>query len=310
MKQFFSNATAAAGALVLVCLIVAPPSTGNAEGEGRGGPQQSPAPSEAEIHALGDRIIAALHNDDALLEEYERTEHHTIVSGSDRHVVEDKTFRVVPTGTGTLRMLLKDGGKPVDAETYRKQLNDWEQDLELANNPKDPRMQAAYAKWQKKMQERRELVEAARQAFRATWAGREVRDGRPVDVVALEPNPNFEPHTIAESVLTHARVKIWVDDASGNIVHGEAEIIRDVYFGGGILGKLYRGGRFSLDNIEVARGFWAPARVQFDYAGRKFVFMFESHEVTENSRYRRVGPPSQALAIVKNELAHGAVVDP
>jgi hypothetical protein len=244
------------------------------------------------------------------MDEYERIEHHTIVAGTDRHVVEDKTYRVVPTGTGTLRLLIKENGKPVDAEMYRKQLRDWEQVLEIASNPKDARQQAAYAKWQRKMKERRDLVDAARNAFRATWVGHETRDGRLLDVLSLEPNPSFEPHTAAENVLTHARVKIWVDDASANIVHGEAEITRDVYFGIGVIGKLYRGGRFSIDDSEVAKGFWAPTRVQLDYAGRKFVFTFESHEVTETSHYRRIGPPAQALALVRNELSHGAVYDP
>jgi hypothetical protein len=274
------------------------------------GAPQTPPPTEAELQALGDRIIAAVHKNDAALDEYERVERHTITSGAERRVTEDKTYRIVPTGTGVLHLLIKDGGKPVDAETYRKQLNDWKQVLEIANNPKDPREQAVYAKWKRKMKERSDLVDAARKAFTATWGGRETQNGRMTDVLILEPNPSFEPHTISETVLTHARVKIWVDDASGNIVHGEAEIMRDVYFGGGILGKLYRGARFSLDNTEVDRGIWAPARIQYNISGRKFLFLFETQEVTETSKYRRIGPPSQALALVTNELAHGAVVDP
>jgi hypothetical protein len=244
------------------------------------------------------------------MDEYERIEHHAMVSGSDRHVVDDKTFRVVPTGTGTLRLLVKENGKPVDAEIYQKQLRDWEQVLEIAVNPKDSRQQAAYGKWQKKMKERRDAVEAARQAFHTTWAGRETRNGRSVAVLALEPNPSYVAQTMLENVLTHTRMKIWVDEASGNIVHADAEIIRDVPFGGGLLGKLYRGARFSIDTAEIAHGFWAPTRVQYDYTGRKFLFVFEAHEVTETTRYRRDGPPAQALALVRDELAHGAAADP
>jgi len=281
----------------------------NPTAQGAGTPQSS-APSEAELQALGDRIIAAVHRNDAALDEYERVERHTIMSGAEHRVTDDKTYRIVPTGTGTLHLLFKDGGKPVDAETYRRQLNDWKQVLEIANNPKDPRQQAVYAKWKRRMKERSDLVDSARKAFNATWNGREAQNGRMTDVLTLEPNPSFEPHTISETVLTHARVKIWVDDASGNIVHGEAEIMRDVYFGGGILGKLYRGARFSLDNIEVDHGIWAPARIQYNISGRKFLFLFETLEVTETSKYRRIGPPAQALALVTNELAHGAVVDP
>jgi tetratricopeptide (TPR) repeat protein len=307
VRKMLLNATASIVSAALVCLAVAPAPASNAH---LAGAEQSAAPSDAELKALGDRIINALHNNDTAMDEYERIEHHAMVSGSDRHVVDDKTFRVVPTGTGTLRLLVKENGKPVDAEIYQKQLRDWEQVLEIAVNPKDSRQQAAYGKWQKKMKERRDAVEAARQAFHTTWAGRETRNGRSVAVLALEPNPSYVAQTMLENVLTHTRMKIWVDEASGNIVHADAEIIRDVPFGGGLLGKLYRGARFSIDTAEIAHGFWAPTRVQYDYTGRKFLFVFEAHEVTETTRYRRDGPPAQALALVRDELAHGAAADP
>jgi hypothetical protein len=264
--------------------------------------------SDSQIHALAERVVAAQHADDVALEEFERVEQHTVYSGSNRHVTEDKFYRVVPTGTGTLKLLFRDNISPPDPNYYRKQLHDWEQVLEIAVNPDDPREQAAYAKWQKKMKERKDLLEAARQAYHVTSSGQEMRYGRLCDVLALDPNPSFVPHSTAENVLAGSRAKIWIDDASGQIVHGEAEIIRDISFGAGILGKLYRGGRFSLDSSEVSPGIWAPYRVQFDYSVRKFLFTFESHELTQTSHYRRVGPPARALTTVREELAHGAPV--
>jgi len=271
---------------------------------------QSGTPSDAELHALGERVIAAQHQDDRASDEYERIERHTMLAGSDRHTVDDKTYRVVPTGTGTLKLLVKDGATQVNEETYRKELRDLEQVLVIASNPNDPREQAVVAKWQKRTKDRKELVDAASRAYRASWGGHESRDGRLLDVLLLEPSPSFQPHSVAEEVLAHARAKVWIDDASGHLVRGEAEIISDVSIGAGIIGKLYRGGRVSLDNKEVAPGVWLASRIQYDFAGRKFFFTFESHEITETSRYRRVGLPAQTLALVRNELARGAIADP
>lgn len=269
-------------------------------------PTPASALTETQIHALAERVITAQHADDVALEEFQRIEQHTVYSGSNRRTTEDKFYRVVPTGSGTLKLLFKDNSSPLDPASYRKQLHDWEQILEIAVNPDDPRQQAVYSKWQKKMKERKELLEAARRAYYVTSSGQEMRYGRLCDVLALEPNPSFVPRSIAENVLAGSRAKIWIDDASAQIVHGEAEIIHDISFGGGILGKLYRGGRFSLDASEVAPGIWAPYRVQFDYAVRKFLFTFDTHEVTQNSHYRRIGGPAKALAIAKEELAQGA----
>jgi hypothetical protein len=33
------------------------------------------------------------------------------------------------------------------------------------------------------------------------------------------------------------------------------------------------------------------------------LFSFDEHQIVDASRYRRVGPPKEALAIVQNELA-------
>ena len=301
-------------AILVVCVLAlffAP--AGPAESQSAAKTQaQPPAPSaaltESQIHTLAERVIATQHADDVALEEFERIEEHTVYSGSNRHITEDKFYRVVPTGTGTLKLLFKDNYSPLDPTSYRKQLHDWEQILEIAVNPDDPREQAVYSKWLKKMKERKELLEAAQRAYHVASSGQEMRNGRLCYMLTLEPNPTFVPHSTAENVLTGTRAKIWVDDATAQIVHGEAEVIHDISFGGGILGKLYRGGHFSLDATEVAPGIWAPYRVQFDYAVRKFLFTFDTHEVTQNSRYRRIGGPTKALAIAKEELAQGAPV--
>ena len=83
------------------------------------------------------------HNDDAL-EQYERVEHHVDRTGaSPPRVLDDKTYRVVPTGSGTMKLLLKDGDHPVDPAEYRKQLVAWEELLELMLKPDDSRTKAA-----------------------------------------------------------------------------------------------------------------------------------------------------------------------
>ena len=45
-----------------------------------------------------------------------------------------------------------------------------------------------------------------------------MRNGRLCDTLTLEPNPSFVPHSTAENVLTGTRAKIWVDDATAQIV--------------------------------------------------------------------------------------------
>jgi hypothetical protein len=261
--------------------------------------------SHEEIVSLMDRAIANQHRSDQVILEYERVEHAVQRSGgSSPRILLDKIYRVVPTGTGTLKLLLKDGGKPVDAETYRKELTTWEQNLAASTGIPD--FPQSDAKFQKKMKDRAELIDSMRQAYKATWLGRERSNGRVLEKIQLEPNPQFQPHSLVTEILTHARAVIWVDSQIAQMVRGETEIIRDVSFGGGILGKVYRGAHFEMEQAEIAPGLWLPTRYQLDYSARKFLFVFEQHDVTEISRFRRLGTPAQALAVVRHELASKA----
>jgi hypothetical protein len=275
---------------------------------GKAGRQTGTArpPSDAEIAARAKVLLEHQHLNDEALEQYERIEHHVDRSGGAApRVIDDKTYRVVPTGTGTMKLLLKDGDRPVDPADYHKQLVAWKELLELMLKPDDSRTKSAYAKWQKRKADRKEMVDAAVDAFVTKWVGQETRNGRICDVYELQPNANFHPRSLAQDVLTRVTAKIWVERDSNQLSRGEAHVTRDISFGGGILGKLYRGGVFYMEQEEVAPGIWLPTRYQYDFTARKFLFMFEEHQYIEARQYHRVGPPKQALALAQQELAGG-----
>jgi hypothetical protein len=269
-------------------------------------PQDLPAvpPTADEISARAQTLAANQHRDDEALKQYERIERHTDLTGAPNpHLIEDRTFRVVPTGTGTLKILLKENGTPTDPVDYRRQLQAWEDVLQLMLRPEDSRAKSAYEKYDRRNQQRAELIDTMIESFTPKWLGRENLNGRDCDVFQLDLKPNFHPHSMFQEALSHITAKAWVDRRSDQLVRGEAHITRDISFGGGILGKVYHGGVFSMDQAEVAPGIWEPTRYQYDFGGRKFFFSFDEHQVVEASRYHRVGPPKEALILVQNELA-------
>jgi hypothetical protein len=280
----------------------------NTEAGSQGGIQQDTL-SSAEMRARSQKLIANQHKDDAAIGQYERIERHLQRTGGPiERTIEDRTYRVVPTGSGTLKILLKDGGAATDPAEYRRQLQAWEDVLELMLKTDDSRATTAYEKYNKRNHDRAELVDAMAEAFLPRSEGQEMRNGRLCDVFQLDPDPSYHPHSILQDALTHVSAKLWVDHDSDQLVRGEAHIARDISFGGGILGKLYRGGVFSMEQAEVAPGIWLPTRLQYDFVGRKFLFAFAEHQVVETVHYRRVGLPQEALVLVKNELASGKLM--
>jgi hypothetical protein len=268
--------------------------------------QQDQPPSEAELQERADQLTANQHRNEVAVDQYERIEHQVDrTGGANPRVLEDRTYRIVPTGTGTMKILLSDVGRSPEQAEYRKQLQLWQQALELALKPNDPRAKTAYAKFEKKKKDRGELIDDAKEDFSRKWLGLETVNGHLCDVLQLDPNPNFHPHTMFQEAISRVTAKIWVDHYQNQLVRAEARIVRDLSFGGGILGKLYRGGVFFTEQTEVAPGVWLPSRYQYDFTARKFLFTFEQHQYIEASHYHRIGSPKEALAVVQNELATG-----
>jgi len=54
---------------------------------------------------------------------------------------------------------------------------------------------------------------------------------------------------------------------------------------------------------EMAPGVWLPSYQQYDFDGRKFVVPFSIHERTFYTNYKRVGPPKEAVEVVRGELS-------
>ncbi len=265
------------------------------------------APSAEEIRALVNHVIANQHRNDATLEQYERNERRQArKSAQDADPFEDRTFRVVPTGTGTVRVQTEERGRPVDAELYRRQLRDLEQALVWALNPNESRQKQRVDKGAKRSRERAEMVDAVRDAFCFTWLGRETRNGHTLVKLQFDANPAFKPTSRNTALFAAVRATVWVDEAAAQLVRVEAELARDISFGGGILGKAYRGGHFVIEQAEIAPGIWLPTRYEYNFTGRRFVFGFQVHEVTDVSHYRRIGPPKEALLAIRRELGRAA----
>ena len=140
------------------------------------------------------------------------------------------------------------------------------------------------------------------ESFHITWAGRETLGSRTLVKLLLDPDPNYKPTSRFAATFEHVHAALWVDEGQAQFARIEADIATDITFGGGIVGKVYRGGHVVLEQSEVAPGVWLPTLYTYDVDGRKFMFGFGVHERTEATHYRHVGPPAQSIEIIRNEL--------
>ena len=273
----------------------------------------NPAPNPDQIHSLIMRAIENQHRDDHALEEFERTEHRVTRKGETADVPTDLTERIVPWGAGTIKLALAENGVPVSADKYRQELESAVTALDLALHPND-RYKEDAAKFDKRRHDHAELVDTATKAFRVTWAGRETRvdtaGTRTLVKFLLEPDPDYKPINRFAASFQHVHAVLWVDEAQAQFARLEADISTDIMFGGGVAGRVYHGGHVVMVQEEVEPGIWLPTVYDYDVDGRKFMFAFGVHERTEISGYHRVGPPPQAIEIMRSDLNNLTAVAP
>jgi len=264
-------------------------------------PQHGPVMQSGDGSELIGEVIANQKKLDADLNLYERIERVEIrKAGSDAKPSEIKVWRVFPAGTGNNKIPLGPDAQPIDPASYREALEKLQTTLVWAAQD-GPAQKEAYAKVERRLKDRNELIDATRKAFFFTRVGEEMRGNRVLVKYEMAPNPGYKPTTRNEMVFTKVRGSIWIDKESSELAKIEGQVTEDISLAL-FLAKVYKGSYFMQERYEMAPGVWLPSYQQYDFDGRKFLLPFSIHERTLYSDYRRVGPPREAVEVVRNEL--------
>jgi hypothetical protein len=264
--------------------------------------EQPPADGATSGGDMFSRVIANQKRMDMDLNAYERVERVEIrKTGSDPNPSEVKVWRVFPAGTGVSKIPLTAEAKPTSLEGYRAALEKLQKTLVWAAEM-GPAQREAYAKVERRQKERNELIDSTRKAFLFTKLGEEKRGDRVLIKYEMARNPAFKPATRNEMLFSKVRGTLWIDKETLELAKIEGEVTEDITLAL-FLAKVYRGSYFMQERYEFAPGVWLPTYQQYDFDGRKFVVPFSIHERTFYAQYRRVGPPSEAVEIVRGELS-------
>ena len=262
----------------------------------RAGPDGAPADS-----ARFTKAVAGLKEAEQALYLFERIERVEDRKGSGEASTSDvKVARVFPAGTGIARISLGPDSKPTNEAAYRAELEKLLGALNWAASG-GKQQREAYEKLQKKQKERAELIDQTKSAFIFTFLEQETRGDRTLSKFRMEPNPGYRPTSRMASIFAKVKGFVWLDDASGQMARVEGDVTDDISFGI-FLGKIYKGSHFMQERYEFEPGVWLPTYSRYDFDARKLFSQISVHQKTVASHYKRVGPPSEAIPIVRAEL--------
>ena len=128
--------------------------------------------------------------------------------------------------------------------------------------------------------------------------------------VKFRPNPDYNPPTRVEQLLTGMAGTILLDPRRERLARIDGTLQKDVAFGWGFLGHLDKGGRILLEQGDLADGNWVLSHFMMRFTGKILFFKNLDVNTTETSwDFHRVPDDlsfAQGLELLKKQEAEYA----
>lgn len=131
------------------------------------------------------------------------------------------------------------------------------------------------------------IVRAIPDAFLFEYAGEQPASpgigklGDMLTVLKFHPNPDYDPPSRVEQVLTAMDGVVLIDPVRKRLASIDGTLFKEVSFGWGILGHLDRGGHFLVQQEDVRDPYWYLSRMQLKFTGKILLVKNLSIESTE-----------------------------
>lgn len=245
-----------------------------------------------DVSAFAAQVRARLRSDRALQAQYTFMERREEISVSKLGKVKDgpvKVYEVYPSeDPGNLyKRLVSVDGKPLTAAELARNDAVHQKDI-LARLNESPPQKAKRAREaaKERAEEQREIDEIFA-VYDITLVRREIVNGHPTILAALEPRGTYKPRLDEGKVMKKIRARAWIHETEYQIVRVEIEALEDIGFGLGVVGKIYKGTVGEFVRTKVNGEVWLPARARFTAKGRAFFRKFAIDSVTEWSDYKK-----------------------
>jgi len=256
-----------------------------------GASQERPLP---EFKSFSAKVREHLATDEERQSGYVFTERRTEqkVDGSGKVTDESvKVFEVYPglDGEERYRRLIEENGKPIPADKLARQDRDRKQEVDDYVRRTG---QASARESQRREQEkrRRRYSAALDDLFRVydiKLVRRERIDGHDTIFATLIPN-GVKPLTDDGQMMVHFSARAWVSESDYELVRVEAEAIKDLSIGMGLLARVHKGTVASFERRMVNNEVWLPAKVTWTASGRLLLLKrLRLRGVSEFSGYRK-----------------------
>jgi hypothetical protein len=203
----------------------------------------------------------------------------------------------IETSTGRVHRMLAEDGKPLTAEQQEEErqrlealLHDHGQQQKLLRDYRGDEDRIA------------RMVSLMPDGFLYEYDGMEGADIR----LRYRPNPDFKPPTYEARVFHGMAGTVWINAREKRLSRLEGQLVSNVDFGYGLLGRLDKGGTFDMQRVEVVPGNWKTRVLDVHITGHVILLKSIGEDQTElRSEFREV-PANVTLQQAEVMLAQSA----
>lgn len=194
--------------------------------------------------------------------------------------------RDVETPSGVISRVLMIDNKPLNASQQKAE----EARLRKAIEP--AQMRRRKKEDQDDDARTRQMLGAIPDAFDFQYLGSESgANGHTLVRLKFTPRAGFNPPSRETMVFTGMQGELVVDETASRLAKVDGTLFRDVNFGWGIFGRLYKGGQFLVEKSEITPTHWDTTRMRLHFDGK--ILLFKSLHIDEDETdwdYQAVPP--------------------
>ncbi len=238
----------------------------------------SPFPT---IEDLLEKVRENLHSDRFLLRRYTYNDSQKVIELNKKgepQKTKVRSYEVFPSTVEELiyRRLVSKDGKPVKEKELRKQDKKYNKRVQKFVKKARKRGLQADSEYEageaEALREEQAVIDEVLRLYQFEIQGRKLLEEHPTLVVSFTPRPGFKSKIKDTKILQKIQGRVWVSEQDYHPVKVEAETLKSLKFGWGIVAKLNTGAHMVFQRRKVNDEVWLPARASFQGSGRLLLF--------------------------------------
>jgi len=208
----------------------------------------------------------------------------------------------IETSAGRINRLLAQDGKPLGPEQQEQETRRLE--ALLRDSGERQKLMRDYQGDEDRIAR---IVGLLPEGFVYQYDGVEGAGGDEEIRLKYQPNPDFKPPTYEARVFHGMAGTVWINAREKRLSRLQGQLVANVDFGYGLLGRLDKGGTFNMERVEVSPGNWKTRALDVHITGYVVLLKSIGKDQTERRSNFRPVPANltlqQAKAMLDRPLA-------